>query len=368
MDSPTWLLTGGAGYIGSHVLRAVQRVGVRVVVLDDLTTGDRGRVPDDVPLIVGSVQDTALVRRVLREQAVSGVVHLAAKKSVEESVARPLHYYRENVNGLLSLLEAMDETGVRRLVFSSSAAVYGTPRGAGAVDEDADTRPESPYGRTKLVGEWMVDDAAAALGLSVVKLRYFNVVGTGDPRLAETGGSNLFPRVLTAVTSGRRPVLFGDDYPTRDGSCVRDYIHVQDLAEAHAAAVELVSAGACHETVNIGCGVGHSVREVLTAMARITGRDTRPEVLPRRAGDPASMVADASRARELLGWTARFDLDDMVGSAWTAMPASAVATSPVPPRPRPRPAAGTAAAPAAPGTAAAAPAAGTDGTAEARAS
>ncbi len=312
----TWLVTGGAGYVGSHVLRAMTRAGLRVVVLDDLSTGDAERIADVVPLVVGSVLDGALVRRVLRDHAVTGVVHLAARKSVAESVAEPLRYYRENLRGVLTLLESMADEDVRRLVFSSSASVYGTPDGA-SVDETAPTRPESPYGRSKLAGEWMIRDAVAAGALAAVSLRYFNVVGCAEPALADTGGTNLLPLVIRALEAGERPVVFGDDYPTRDGSCVRDYIHVQDVAEAHVAAARLLLASdAVDEVLNLGCGVGHTVLEVLAAMAEVSGRDVTPSVLPRRPGDPAGMVADPRRAREVLGWTAHEDLRSMVASAW----------------------------------------------------
>jgi len=311
----SWLLTGGAGYIGSHVLRAMIEAGLSVVVLDDLSTGEAKKVPPQVELVVGSVLDGDLLRTTLREHSVTGVVHLAGKKSVPVSVAEPLHYYRENVVGALTLLEAMAAEGVSRLVFSSSAAVYGTPDGD-IVDETAPTRPESPYGRSKLIIEWMVRDAAAALGLSCISLRYFNVVGCADPALAEVGGTNLFPLVFRALERGQRPVVFGDDYPTRDGSCLRDYVHVQDLADAHVAAVRRVTSSVVDETVNIGCGQGHTVFEVLTAMASLTGHDTTPTILPRRPGDPAGMIAATGLAETLLGWKARRGLIDMVDSAW----------------------------------------------------
>ncbi len=325
----TWLLTGGAGYIGSHVIRSMTTAGLRVVVLDDLSTGDRGKVPQDVPLVVGSVLDGDLVRATLREHRVTGVVHLAGKKAVAESVADPLLYYRENVGGVVSLLGAMAAEGVDRLVFSSSAAVYGTPDGDGTdgVDETAPTRPESPYGRSKLVGEQVIRDAVAAHGINAVSLRYFNVVGCAEPALADTGGTNLFPLVIRALEAGTQPTVFGDDYPTRDGSCVRDYIHVGDLADAHVAAAHLLAGGSpVDEVVNVGCGTGHTVLEVLDMFSRVTGLDASPAVLARRPGDPAAMVAVPGRAHDVLGWTSREDLRSMVVSAWDgARAASAVA-------------------------------------------
>jgi len=320
----SWLLTGGAGYIGGHVLRAMQDAGLEVVVVDDLSTGDVRRVPAGTPFIVASVLDGDTMRRVMIRHGVTGVIHLAAKKSVEESMEDPLLYYRENVVGGLSLLEAMGATGVRRLVFSSSAAVYGTP-GQDSVDEDAPTRPESPYGRTKLVNEWMVRDAARALGFSCVSLRYFNVTGSASAVLADNDGVNLFPRVLRALSRGEQPVLFGEDHPTRDGSCLRDYVHVQDLAEAHVAAARLVASGTCDETINIGCGTGHTVLEVLAAVSEVTGFDATPHVQGRRPGDPPGVVAEVTKASQVLNWTARLGLRDMIGSAWDAMQAGPAA-------------------------------------------
>jgi UDP-glucose 4-epimerase len=312
----TWLLTGGAGYIGSHVTRALLSAGQRVVVLDDLSTGDAARVPVGVPLVIASVADEAAVRRALRTHQVTGVIHLAAKKSVEASCADPLFYYRENLVGLLNLLHAMRAESVQRFVFSSSAAVYGTPV-ASAVDESAATSPQSPYGRTKLVGEWLVHDAATAYGISVVSLRYFNVVGSASPELADRAGSNLFPQVLQRMSERLPVTVFGADYATPDGTCVRDYIHVQDLAEAHVAAAGL-TAISCDEVINIGCGAGHTVLEVLAEFGRSTGRAVPRVVAPRRPGDPAAMVADAGKAAAILAWKARFGLAEMVASAGVA--------------------------------------------------
>lgn len=317
-----WLLTGGAGYIGAHVLRALQHAGHYVVVLDDLSTGQRSRVPASVPFVHASVADVVTVREVLRGHGVDGVIHLAAKKAVGESCENPLYYYEENLGGLIGVLSAMRQASVRRFVYSSSAAVYGTPAGAD-VDEECPARPESPYGRTKLVGEWIVSDAAAAYGMSTVCLRYFNVVGSADPALADVGGSNLFPRILDRLGDGVPVSVFGGDYPTADGTCVRDYVHVEDLASAHVAAAALTgraagSQAAGTELVNVGCGRGFSVLEVLDEFARVSGRQVPYVVGPRRPGDPASMVARAERAGELLGWSPSHGLQDMVGSAWAA--------------------------------------------------
>jgi UDP-glucose 4-epimerase len=324
----TWMLTGGAGYIGAHVLRALHEAGEHVVVLDDLSTGDPGRVPAGVPLVVASVLDGRRVAQALREHAVDGVIHLAGKKAVEESVRFPLRYYHENAEGVRTLLQAMADSGTRRLVFSSSAAVYGVPS-TSLVGEDAPATPQSPYGRSKLVGEWMVADAARSQGVGAVSLRYFNVVGCATSDLADRAGSNLFPRVLDALREGRRPTVFGSDYPTPDGSGVRDYIHVADLADAHVAATRLADRlsdrstdrsadRGGHQVLNVGCGRGYSVLEVLRAFAEVTGLDTTPLILPRRPGDAACVVADPSRAAAVLGWTARHDLTDMVTSAWEA--------------------------------------------------
>jgi UDP-glucose 4-epimerase len=328
----SWLLTGGAGYIGSHVLRAVRTAGLDVVVIDDLSTGDARRVPAGVPFVEASVLDGEALRRVMHEHGVTGVIHLASKKSVEESMDDPLLYYRENVVGALTVLQAMAATGVRQMVFSSSAAVYGTPPGD-SVDESSPTLPESPYGRTKLVNEWMVRDAARALGFSCVSLRYFNVTGAAGAALADVDGVNLFPRVMRALTAGEQPQLFGRDHPTRDGSCIRDYVHVQDLAEAHVAAARLVSSTTCDETINIGCGTGHTVLEVLAAVGEVTGLDASPRVLAKRAGDPPGVVAEVGKAARVLNWTARLGLRDMVRSAWEAMEqAPAVRRVPAPGR------------------------------------
>ncbi|MEW2446322.1 UDP-glucose 4-epimerase GalE [Streptomyces parvulus] len=314
----SWLVTGGAGYIGAHVVRALVDGGERVVVYDDLSTGSAGRVPDGVALVVGSVLDQALLERAIRDHAVTGVVHIAGKKQVGESVERPLHYYRENVTGLATLLEAMTSTGVDRLVFSSSAAVYGMPD-VDLVTEDTPCLPLSPYGETKLAGEWLINAAARAHGIRAASLRYFNVAGAAAPELSDTGVFNLIPMVFERLEAGDAPRVFGDDYATADGTCVRDYIHVEDIASAHLAAARRLAEApeGTALTLNVGRGEGSSVREMVDRVLKVTGRqDLAPQVTERRPGDPARIVAAADRAREELGWTARHDLDDMIDSAW----------------------------------------------------
>ncbi|GJF20204.1 MULTISPECIES: UDP-glucose 4-epimerase GalE [Streptomyces] len=314
----SWLVTGGAGYIGAHVVRALVDGGESVVVYDDLSTGRADRVPAGVPLVVGSVLDGPLLEGAIRDHAVTGVVHIAAKKQVGESVEQPLRYYRENVTGLQTLLEAMTACGADRLVFSSSAAVYGMPD-VDLVTEDTPCLPMSPYGETKLVGEWLINAAARAHGIRAASLRYFNVAGAAAPELADTGVFNLIPMVFERLEAGEAPRVFGDDYATPDGTCVRDYIHVQDIASAHLAAARRLTDApqGTALTLNIGRGEGSSVQEMVDRILKVAGKeDVAPLVTDRRPGDPARVVASADRAREELGWSARHGLDDMIDSAW----------------------------------------------------
>ncbi|WP_406284008.1 UDP-glucose 4-epimerase GalE [Embleya sp. NBC_00896] len=312
-----WLVTGGAGYIGTHVVRALLATGENVVVIDDLSTGARERVPNGVPLVVGSVLDRALLDETFRTHAVDGVVHIAGKKRVPESVDRPLHYYEENVEGLRTLLAATVDAGVTRFLFSSSAAVYGMPD-VHLVDEETRCAPINPYGESKLVGEWLIRATARAHGISYASLRYFNVAGAGAPELADEGVFNLVPMVFEKLTADRAPVIFGDDYDTPDGTCVRDFIHVVDLAEAHvAAARRLATDPEAGLVLNVGRGEGTSVREMVDLIQEVTGlRDVAPVVQARRAGDPARVVASADRIAAELAWKARLDTSDMVESAW----------------------------------------------------
>ncbi|MEV6051044.1 UDP-glucose 4-epimerase GalE [Streptomyces sp. NPDC052107] len=312
----TWLITGGAGYIGAHVVRAMTEAGERTVVYDDLTTGVAERVPAEVPLVRGSVLDAELVARTLAEHEISGVVHLAAKKQVGESVERPLHYYRENVEGLRTLLDAVTRAEIPSFVFSSSAAVYGMPD-VDLVTEETPCLPMSPYGETKLAGEWLVRATGRATGMSTASLRYFNVAGAAAAEFADTGVFNLVPMVFEKLTEGAPPRIFGDDYPTPDGTCVRDYIHVVDLAEAHVTVARaLASSPGTDMTLNIGRGEGVSVREMIDRINAVTGYNRPPTVTPRRPGDPARVVASAARIATELGWQAKYDVQDMITSAW----------------------------------------------------
>ena len=313
----TWLVTGGAGYIGSHVVRVLQASGRGVVILDDFSSGEERKVPAGVPIVRCSVADRHAVAQALRGHRVDGVIHLAAKKAAGESVDIPLYYYRENVMGMLALLEAMQDSGVQRLVYSSSAAVYGTPA-TNPITEDFPLVPESPYGETKVVGEWMARDQGVANGLSWVALRYFNVAGAGSDDLGDNSVNNLIPMVFRALADGQRPRIFGDDYPTPDGTCIRDYIHVADLADAHVAAAAHCEQGAAADVFNVGRGVGSSVREVMDMVSEVVGRDVDPETVGRRAGDPPASTADTGRIAAVLDWRARHDLRDMVRSAWSA--------------------------------------------------
>ncbi|MCV7026354.1 UDP-glucose 4-epimerase GalE [Mycolicibacterium novocastrense] len=311
------LVTGGAGYIGAHVTRALRGIGHDVAVLDDFSTGSRGRLTPDTPVYGGSLLDTAFVESSLRSFSADAVVHIAAKKAVDESVANPLFYYRQNVTGMHSVLEAMVGTGTRRILFSSSAAVYGE-QAVSPVTEATPTSPSSPYGWTKLIGEQLLSDVAAAHGLSWSALRYFNVAGAATPELADRGENNLIPRVFRAISSGVHPKVFGADYPTPDGSCVRDYIHVEDVADAHAAVLNQMAFDDLAAVYNIGTGRGTSVFEIMTAVRQATGVDFECDVIGRRPGDPPDVVADPAKIQRDFGWESRHDLASTVNSAWKA--------------------------------------------------
>jgi UDP-glucose 4-epimerase len=311
------LVTGGAGYIGSHLVRALLGRGDEAVVVDDLETGDAERIPG-VPLLrldLASDEAPKRLREFLREHRVEAAVHFAALKQVGESVAQPARYYRQNIGSLANLLLALEDAGVDRLLFSSSAAVYAPSETL--LTEESPTRPMSPYGETKLAGERLVTDAANAWGLRPVSLRYFNVAGAASPELADTAVLNLIPMVIEKLDAGKPPLIFGDDYDTPDGTCIRDYVHVQDVAEAHLAALDALADGTLdHRVYNIGTGTGHSVREIIDAVLAEAGSDLTAEVVARRPGDPATVVAAVDRIREELGWIARHTLHDIISSSW----------------------------------------------------
>ena len=317
------MVTGGAGYIGAHVVRLLAERGDRVVVVDDLSTGDAGRIGDvELERIdLAAPGATEALAKVMGNHEVDAVIHIAAKKQVGESVARPAWYYEQNVGGNANLLQAMEAEGVRKLMFSSSAATYGLPDvpAGSLIDEDAAPRPIAPYGETKLVCEWMNRAAGAAWGLRTVNLRYFNVAGAGWNDLGDPGVFNLIPIALQQLTSGQQPKIFGDDYDTPDGTCIRDYVHVLDLAEAHLAALDYLGRDKQqHDVFNVGSGQGASVHAVLNQIAESSGLTVEPTVVERRPGDPAQLVARVDRIDNVLGWRSKHDLAEIVDSAWSA--------------------------------------------------
>lgn len=313
------LVCGGAGYIGSHMVRRLTAAGHRVTVFDNLSTGHREAIAD-AELLVGDLLDPSALTRLFGQRRYDAVVHFAARSLVGESVAQPYLYYENNVVGSLNLLRAMREAGVERIVFSSTAAVFGHPERE-PIDEEHPTRPINPYGASKLMVERLLVDAAQAYGLRSVSLRYFNAAGAaaeGGIGEAHEPETHLIPNVLRSVL-GQGPALkvFGTDYPTRDGTCVRDYVHVDDLCEAHLAALGFMSHTAGAHLFNLGNGQGFSVLEVLDAAARVAGARIDFETAPRRAGDPAVLVASSLKARELLGWSPRYtDIEAIIASAW----------------------------------------------------
>jgi UDP-glucose 4-epimerase len=306
----TVLVTGGAGYIGSHMVHELADAGERVVVLDNLSTGFEWAVAKGVPLVVGETGDQALVARLIREHGVDAIIHFAASIVVPDSVRDPLGYYRNNTMNSRALIECAVKGGVRHFIFSSTAAVYGNPAEI-PVKEDSATLPISPYGWSKLMTEVMLRDAGSAHGLQHVILRYFNVAGA-DPQHRtgqSTKAATHLIKVAVETVLGLRPKLdvFGDDYPTPDGTCIRDYIHVSDLVRAHADALRYLRAGSPSLTLNCGYGHGFSVLDVIDAVKRVSGVDFKADIAPRRLGDPAQIVAHSERIRSELGWRPRYD-------------------------------------------------------------
>ena len=314
----TILVTGGAGYIGSHTTALLRARGDFVVVYDSLELGYRQAI-GDTPLVVGNTRDAALVKQVIGDHKLEAVIHFAAYKAAGESMTNPAKYFDNNVYGSLQLMEAACQAGVNKFVFSSTAAVYGTPQTL-PVSESADLHPENPYGESKLIVERMLKWFDATRGLRSVVLRYFNAAGAAldgnngeDPRYVQ----NLIPIVMKVAT-GRAPALrvFGTDYPTPDGTGIRDYIHVLDLAEAHARALDFLSRGGPSEIFNVGTGQGASVLDVLARACRISGVNIQAETVARRPGDPAAVFADNRKAREILGWAPRYGIEEIIQTSW----------------------------------------------------
>lgn len=313
------LVSGGAGYIGSHAVRALAEAGHAVVVLDNLSAGHAAAVPGGVPLVMGDMQDTALVARALAEHRIDAVMHFAAWLDVAASVGDPLGYYRNNVTGTVSVLDAMRQAGVRQFVFSSTCATYGEPSRV-PMDEALDQRPINAYGETKLAIERALPHVERAYGIRWTALRYFNAAGAHpDATLGEDHRPeiHLIPRAIQAATGGAPLRVFGEDYPTADGTCLRDYIHVCDLADAHVLALAALADGAPSAAYNVGTGTPHSVRAVIEAVSCAVGRPVRWERAPRRPGDPAALYASSLKIRQALGWQPRYaDLDTIVQHAW----------------------------------------------------
>ena len=315
----TILLCGGAGYIGSHMLQRLLRDGHGVVVLDNLSTGHRAAV-QGCELVIGNLLDTPLLEQVFEQHRFDVVMHFCAKSLVAESMREPYAYYRNNVAGTLNLLAAMRAHDVQRLIFSSTAAVYGTPL-TDSIGEDHPRKPINPYGRSKLMVEEILCDAARAHGLRSVSLRYFNAAGASDDAsIGEVHDpeTHLIPNVLRAAEPGALPLsVYGTDYPTRDGTCVRDYVHVDDLAQAHLAALAYLDAHDGAHAFNLGNGAGFSVLEILRAAGNVTGREIPWNAAARRDGDPATLVANSAYAREQLGWQPRHtQIESIIASAW----------------------------------------------------
>lgn len=313
----TILVTGGAGYIGSHTVRLLSRQGRNVVVLDTLELGVKSRVAG-VPFVEGDIRDERLVEKTVRKYGVTEAIHFAAYKAVGESMEQPLRYWSNNVGGTISLVRSLLASGVEHVVFSSSAAVYGNPAHV-PVTEDEPTKPESVYAETKSAMERFLS-SCDAIGLRSVSLRYFNAAGASDDAVIGedwTHSQNLVPRVMKAILGASGPLqVFGNDYPTADGTCIRDYIHVVDLADAHVKALDYLTTGGPSLICNVGTGMGTSVLDVIDMAERVSGRKVPYQFAPRRAGDPTTVFADPTLVRAILGWKATRDLRDIVGSAW----------------------------------------------------
>ena len=310
------LVVGGAGYIGAHVAYLLQENGYGVRIYDDFSNGQKSRIDGKFSdVVIGDVLDRqALISAC---EGIDAIIHLAAKKAVGESVDNPLKYYENNVGGTLNLLAAMSLKGVKRIVFSSTAAVYA-PSEKLSITEDDLTEPLSPYGQTKLLSEKLISAVAKAENLSAISLRYFNVVGALRDEFADNSKDNLVPKVFAALKAGKNPEIYGSDYPTKDGSCIRDYIHISDLAKAHLVALEKVFAANVDEVYNVGSGTGYSVTEMINQIAESIGKAITPTLSPRRPGDTAQLIASIAKIERDLGWKPERSLKEMIDSAWQA--------------------------------------------------
>lgn len=313
----TVLVTGGAGYIGSHTVRLLVAQHRDVVVLDSLEFGEKKRVVN-VPLIEGDIADSRIIDKICRKYDISEVIHFAAYKAVGESMEQPLRYYNNNVAGTIALVRALLSNGVDRFVFSSSASVYGTPVSV-PVSEDAALHPESVYAETKVIVEKFLN-SCSAIGLRSVSLRYFNAAGaSSDASIGEdwSMSQNLVPLVMKSLLRPDENLsLYGNDYPTKDGTCIRDYIHIEDLTDAHVKALDYLAEGGSTLACNVGTGIGHSVLDVITMAELVSGRKVPYNIVGRRPGDPISVYADPTLIRTILGWNATHDLRDIITSAW----------------------------------------------------
>jgi UDP-glucose 4-epimerase len=313
------LVTGGAGYIGSSVVRTLLEHGHRPVVFDNLSTGHKGFVPKGAPFVKGDLRNYQEVRSVFKKHRVDSVMHFASMALVGESVSNPLKYYENNVSACVLLLQAMQEAKVKKFIFSSSCATFGEPKRI-PIKEDDPQAPTNPYGLSKLMIESILRDQAKATDLRYICLRYFNACGahlSGEIGEAHDPETHLVPNILKVLTGEKKALeIYGDDYDTPDGTCVRDYIHIEDLASAHLLALEALTKGMKSEVFNLGNGNGYSVKEIVAAAEKVTGKKVRVKIAPRRPGDPAKLVASAAKAKKVLGWEPKFGLTEIIQTAW----------------------------------------------------
>ena len=313
------LVAGGAGYIGSHMVRALLKAGYQPIIFDNLSTGHREFIPKGVAFVEGDLREPSDIVGVFKKYPIDAVMHFAAYAVVPESVSDPLKYYENNVSACINLLDMMLKHGTKRFIFSSTCAIFGQPKRL-PLNEEEEKKPESPYGRSKLMVEMILEDVAAVHDFSYIALRYFNAAGAstnteiGEWRDSET---HLIPNILkVAKGQNKELVIFGDDYPTPDGTCTRDYIHVEDLCQAHLLALKALEKGMKRNAFNLGTGRGHSVKEVVAMVEKVTGKKVKTKVVERRAGDPAKVIAGSKKAEEILGWKAKMDMEQIIRTAW----------------------------------------------------